>query len=65
MPAPVAAQIKPSALAGLAGAELEPSEVSGLADVLANLFAEVLASQRAFREDYARWKTLGFLPRDF
>jgi TRAP-type mannitol/chloroaromatic compound transport system substrate-binding protein len=29
------------------------------------LFAEVLASQRAFRADYARWKTLGFLPRDF
>ncbi len=29
------------------------------------LFAEVLAAQRAFRADYARWKTLGFLPRDF
>jgi TRAP-type mannitol/chloroaromatic compound transport system substrate-binding protein len=29
------------------------------------LFAEVLASQRAFRADYAHWKTLGFLPRDF
>lgn len=44
VPAPVAAQIKPSALAGLAGAGLEPSETSSLADVLANLFAEVLAS---------------------
>jgi TRAP-type mannitol/chloroaromatic compound transport system substrate-binding protein len=29
------------------------------------LFAEVLAAQRAFRADYARWKTLGFLPLDF
>lgn len=29
------------------------------------LFAEVLAAQRAFGADYARWKTLGFLPRDF
>ena len=29
------------------------------------LFAEVLAAQRAFRADYAVWKTLGFLPRDF
>jgi len=29
------------------------------------LFAEILAAQRAFRADYARWKTLGFLPRDF
>jgi TRAP-type mannitol/chloroaromatic compound transport system substrate-binding protein len=30
-----------------------------------SLFAEVLASQRAFRAEYAHWKTLGFLPRDF
>jgi TRAP-type mannitol/chloroaromatic compound transport system substrate-binding protein len=29
------------------------------------LFAEVLAAQRKFRADYTRWKTLGFLPRDF
>lgn len=29
------------------------------------LFAEVLAAQRAFRADYAIWKSLGFLPRDF
>ena len=29
------------------------------------LFAEVLAAQRAFRADYALWKTLGYLPRDF
>jgi TRAP-type mannitol/chloroaromatic compound transport system substrate-binding protein len=29
------------------------------------LFAEVLAAQRAFRADYAHWKKLGFLPRDF
>lgn len=29
------------------------------------LFAEVLAAQREFRADYVRWKTLGFLPRDF
>ncbi len=29
------------------------------------LFAEVLAAQRAFRADYALWKTIGFLPRDF
>jgi TRAP-type mannitol/chloroaromatic compound transport system substrate-binding protein len=29
------------------------------------LFAEVLAAQRAFRAEYAVWKSLGFLPRDF
>lgn len=29
------------------------------------LFAEILDSQRAFRADYAIWKSLGFLPRDF
>jgi TRAP-type mannitol/chloroaromatic compound transport system substrate-binding protein len=29
------------------------------------LFAEVLAAQREFRAHYARWKTVGFLPRDF
>jgi len=29
------------------------------------LFAEVLAAQREFRADYTRWKTVGFLPRDF
>ena len=28
-------------------------------------FAEVLAAQRAFRKEYATWKSLGFLPRDF
>jgi TRAP-type mannitol/chloroaromatic compound transport system substrate-binding protein len=28
-------------------------------------FAEVLASQRAFREDYSHWKTKAYLPRDF
>ncbi|NBC33730.1 MAG: C4-dicarboxylate ABC transporter, partial [Alphaproteobacteria bacterium] len=28
-------------------------------------FARVLESQRAFREDYNYWKTLGYLPRDF
>jgi len=29
------------------------------------LFAEVLTAQRAFRAHYRRWKTVGFLPRDF
>ncbi len=28
-------------------------------------FAEILASQRAFRETYRHWKVLGYLPRDF
>ena len=28
-------------------------------------FARVLDSQRAFSEDYATWKRLGYLPRDF
>ncbi len=28
-------------------------------------FRAVLASQRAFRADYARWKRLAYLPRDF
>ncbi len=28
-------------------------------------FAEILASQRAFREDYAHWKARAYLPRDF
>lgn len=28
-------------------------------------FAEILASQRAFRETYAHWKSRAYLPRDF
>ena len=28
-------------------------------------FAAILASQNAFRADYAHWKSLGYLPRDF
>ena len=28
-------------------------------------FAEILASQRAFREQYAEWKRRAYLPRDF
>ena len=28
-------------------------------------FAAILASQNAFRSDYAHWKALGYLPRDF
>ncbi len=28
-------------------------------------FARILASQRAFRAEYARWKRLAYLPRDF
>ena len=28
-------------------------------------FAEILASQRAFRKDYAHWKARAYLPRDF
>ncbi len=28
-------------------------------------FAEILASQRAFREQYAEWKSRAYLPRDF
>lgn len=28
-------------------------------------FAEILASQRAFRADYAHWKSRAYLPRDF
>lgn len=28
-------------------------------------FAEILASQRAFRENYAHWKARAYLPRDF
>jgi len=47
-------------------------ELEGVADEVLDeeaardpLFAEVLAAQRAFRSDYARWKALGFLPRDF
>ena len=28
-------------------------------------FAEILKSQRAFRADYAYWKSLAYLPRDF
>jgi TRAP-type mannitol/chloroaromatic compound transport system substrate-binding protein len=28
-------------------------------------FARVLASQRKFSAEYAEWKRLGFLPRDF
>lgn len=35
-------------------------EAAGNAD-----FAEILASQRAFREDYAHWKSRAYLPRDF
>jgi len=39
---------------------IEDEEAAADAD-----FAEILASQRAFRADYRSWKTLGFLPRDF
>ncbi len=28
-------------------------------------FARILASQDAFREDYAKWKSRAYLPRDF
>ena len=28
-------------------------------------FAEILASQRAFRSQYAQWKSRAYLPRDF
>ena len=28
-------------------------------------FAEILASQRAFRNSYAQWKSRAYLPRDF
>ena len=28
-------------------------------------FAEILASQRAFRTQYAEWKSRAYLPRDF
>jgi TRAP-type mannitol/chloroaromatic compound transport system substrate-binding protein len=28
-------------------------------------FAEILASQRAFRKSYAEWKSRAYLPRDF
>ncbi len=28
-------------------------------------FAEILASQRAFRKSYAQWKSRAYLPRDF
>ena len=28
-------------------------------------FAEILASQRAFRRQYAEWKSRAYLPRDF
>ena len=28
-------------------------------------FATILESQQAFRSDYAHWKKLAYLPRDF
>ncbi len=28
-------------------------------------FAKILASQRAFRDNYAHWKSRAYLPRDF
>ena len=28
-------------------------------------FAKILASQRAFREEYQHWKSRAYLPRDF
>ena len=42
-----------------------PVALQTYAEVFDADFAEILASQKAFRENYAQWKSRAYLPRDF